>query len=244
MSEQIQLILNSKTAYEYIDGNVSNCNFRLPQINLKRKHKASITVIDSQLPYSFYNVNSTNNILYYELNLLPYTVLIPKANYNINTLKTYLLSNLQSGFSITYSSSTNKLNFTHGTYDFTFLDTSTCGELLGFNENKTYISTSLSLTSVNSINLFTIRNIQIASPNFILNNINTNTPNKSSILANIPVNVNSNSIISYKNINHIQSVIHDISNITNLNIQILDQDSDLLELNGVHWSLTLLLTIN
>jgi hypothetical protein len=46
----------------------------------------------------------------------------------------------------------------------------------------------------------------------------------------------------YENEN-IRSKINNLNNITNLNIQILDQDGDLMELNGVHWSLNLLLTI-
>ena len=62
-----------------------------------------------------------------------------------------------------------------------------------------YTSSGLALESEYSINFFTVRNIQISSQNFIMNNINTSTPNKASIITSIPVNSNMNGIISYKN---------------------------------------------
>lgn len=220
----------------------TDCMFTLPLIELKKKHRAYISVIDAVIPYSFYNVNYTNNILIYELNSIQYTVTITKANYNINTLMTFLRDSMDSDFSITYSGATNKLTFEHSVYEFSFLPTSTCFELIGFTEN-THTSSSLVLTSDIGINLFTIRNVQISSPNFILNNINTSKPNKSSIITSIPVNVSQGSIINYTNNNNIQSLVYEITNISNLHLQILDQDGDLLNLNGLHYSVNLLLTI-
>ena len=241
--EKIQIILNSKTADQYINNNTTDCIFRIPVIEVKRRHKAHISLTDAVIPYSFYNVNDTNDKLDYVLNGLTYNVIIEHANYNISTLITYLKLNMDSGFTINYNSSTNKITFTHSTFEFTFLNTSTCQELLGFVENTSYSSNLLILTSVIGINFFTIRNVQITSPNFILNNINTATPNKASIITSIPVNCNMGCIINYNNINNISSLVHEISNINNLHIQILDQDGDLLNLNGLHWSINLLLTI-
>ena len=214
----------------------------IPQIQLGKNHRAYISVTDAVIPYSFYNVNDTNNILEYNLNSVDYTLIITKANYNITTLITYLTANLETGFTISYNASTNKLTFEHSTYEFTFNSNSTCFELLGLTE-KTHASTLSILTSDISINFFTIRNIQISSSNFILNNINTAKPNVASILISIPVDVNQGSIIQYRNINNISSLVHEINNISNLHIQILDQDGDLLNLNGLHYSINLLLTI-
>lgn len=241
--EKIQIILNSKTADQYLNNNTTDCIFKIPIIEVKRRHKAHISLTDAVIPYSFYNVNETNDKLNYVLNEITYNIEIEHANYNITTLIQYLTLNMDSGFTISYNSSTNKITFTHSTYEFTFLDSSTCQELLGFIENVSYSSDSLILRSVIGINFFTIRNIQIASSNFILNNINTATPNKASIITSIPVNCNMGGIINYNNINNISSLVHEITNINNLHIQILDQDGDLLNLNGLHWSINLLLTI-
>jgi hypothetical protein len=194
------------------------------------------------IPYSFYNVNSTNNILNYTLNGVNYSLEIVKANYNINTLITHLTTNLEDGFTISYNGATNKISFEHSTYDFSFNGNSTCFEILGLTE-KTHSSTSRILVSDISLNLFTIRNIQISSSNFILNNINTASPNKASILISIDVDVIQGSIIIYRIVNNIDSLVHEINNISNLHIQILDQDGDILDLNGLHYSINLLLTV-
>ncbi len=243
MTEKIQIMLNSKTANQYLNNRTTDCVFTIPNISINRRHRASISVINATIPYSFYNINSTNNTLNYEVNSVSYSLTITKSNYNVNTLITYLTSNLQPGFTISYSSATNKLTFTHDTLDFSFLSTSTCYELIGFEDNVTYNSSSQVLTSVIGINFFTIRNIQISSSNFILNNINTAVPNKASIITSIPIDSQMGSIINYKNINNITSVIHEITNLTNLHIQLLDQDGDLLDLLGLHWSINLLLII-
>ena len=214
----------------------------IPQIQLKKGHKAYVSVIDAVIPYSFYNINYTNNTFEYTLNGVDYVLLIEKANYNVNTLIAYFQMHLENGFTILYNGATNKLTFQHSTYDFSFKNESTCFEILGFTE-QTHTSISRVLVSDIGINLFTIRNIQIASTNFILNNINTAKPNKASIMTSIPVDVNQGSIIQYRNINNIRSRVDELNNISNLHIQILDQDGDLLDLNGLHYSINLLLIV-
>ena len=65
MSEKIQIYLNSKRANKYIDNNTSNCIFFLPRVNIKKNNNITISVLSMQLPYSFYNINYTNNKLVY-----------------------------------------------------------------------------------------------------------------------------------------------------------------------------------
>lgn len=170
------------------------------------------------------------------------TITLPYANYNITTLIAKLKQLMDAGFNITYNSSTNKLNITHTTNTFWVVTGTTCTELIGLNEIFPSTESNNWLSDV-SINLFTIRNIQVSSSNFIMNNICSATPNKASIITSIPITVNMGSIINYRNINNISSLIHEITNISDLHIQLLDQDGDLLDLNGLHWSINLLLTI-
>lgn len=242
MTEKIQIILNSKRADKYINGLTSECYFNLPNIEIKRNKKCLISVQSAVIPYSFYNVSSVNNSLVYTVNGETYSITISEGNYNVNTLKTELLSKM-TNFSITYTNSKNKYTFTHNTYDFTFEDSSTCFEILGFPENSTYSSTDKSLTSTISINLFTIRNIYITSNNFILQNLNNYTPNQTNILCSIPVSSLGNSVINYSNIYNTFSNIDNMRNMTQLHIKLTDQDGDIMYLNGVHWSLTLELII-
>jgi len=135
MSEKIQIFLNSKTANSYNTESTSDCIFILPKIELKKRHKAYISVVHAVIPHSFYNVNETNNKLNYFLNDFPfifnYSVTIPPANYNINTLISTITSLLEPGFTITYNSNTNKITMTHETYPWGFTFGTTCEELLG-----------------------------------------------------------------------------------------------------------------
>ena len=237
--ETIQIFLNSKTANKYLGGFTSNCVFNLPLIVLPRNAKILLSVQSASIPYSFYNVDYFNNKLVYSVNGgSDITITIPQGNYSTTSLKNYL-SSVLTGFSITYSSLNNTFSFTHSTSNFVFKNSSTCMEILGFDETDDYTSTAKVLTSVNSINLFTIRNIYIASNNLSLNNINNSTPNLCNILASIPLTSGANSVITYSNTNNVKTGVNDVKNFTLLQVALTDQDGDILDLNGCHWSLTL-----
>ena len=243
MTKNIQIYLNSKRANKYIDNTNANCIFHLPYIHTtNKKNKVSISVLSAQIPCSYYNVNSLNNKLIYSVNNeTPIEVNIIIGNYNINTLITYL-KNEMPGFSIIYNASTNKLSFTHHISLFNFFQQSTCFELIGFSD-KDHISTNNILVGDIVINLYTVQMLQIASDNFILDNIDSFRPNNSNILQSISVTSSYGSIVHYSNIHDIQSEIHSTRNLTNLPIQIIDQNDNVVELNGAHWSMVLLLTI-
>ena len=99
------------------------------------------------------------------------------------------------------------------------------------------------LTSDIMINLFPIRQIYITSDNFILNNVNHASSSNSNIITSINVVGNPHSIITYNDSSNNSHLIHNLNNINNLTIKITDQDGDLINFNGSHWSLTLTLTI-
>ena len=237
--ETIQLFLNSKTANKYLGNFTSNCIFNLPVIVLPRRAKIYLSVQSASIPYSFYNVDYFNSKLVYNVNGgSDITVDIPQGNYSTTSLKNYLAT-IMTGFTITYLSLNNTFTFTHSTNDFQFKSSSTCMEILGFNENQIYSSALRALTSINSINLFTIRNIYITSNNLSLNNINNSTPNLCNILASIPLTSGANSVITYSNTNNIKTAVNDIKSFTLLQLALTDQDGDILDLNGCHWSMTL-----
>ena len=241
--EKIQIYLNSKRANKYINDQTSDCIFHLPHINVRKSKNITVSILNAQIPSSFYNVNSNNHKLVYNINGgVTQTVYFTHSNYNINTLKTHILSLIESSFTITYSTSSNKLTIVNTLYDFELEESSTCFELMGFSVAD-HSSQSLILISDNVVNLFTIRTLQIASDNFILNNIDNFNPNNSNILASIPINTTYNGIISYSNVHDIQSEINNTRNLTNLHIKITDQDGKVIELNNINWSLTLLLSI-
>ena len=258
-SENLEIYLNSKTATQYLDNNVADCIFTIPNIEIDiLKEDVYVAVRNAVLPYSWYVVNSTNNKLDLTIDGTSYSISIPLGNYNVNTLLTQLKSlidtlhtqhSISGTFSITYLAKTNKYYFFHSAKSFSFRSTSTCLELLGFKDGQTYIASALpfqtvkhELTSTIGINLFVVRAVYVNSNNFILQNINSSTPSNAGILASISVTGNPNSIIHYENTTA-KHKIHTLNNINNLHIKLTDQDGDLLELNSINWSMTLELTI-
>ena len=168
MSEKIQIMLNSKTANQYLNNITTDCIFTLPQIDVKRQHKASVSVLNAVIPHGFYNVNVTNNIFSYVFTTGTETFKIPKGNYNISTLIQVILSLIDNTFNITYDSRTNKVTIVNSSKTFYFSSLNTCDELIGL-DTKVSQSPVLSWTSNIGINLFTIRTLNISSDNFILN---------------------------------------------------------------------------
>ena len=139
--------------------------------------------------------------------------------------------------------STPANTFTNSLYEFQILSSSLCYEIIGLKPGQSYTSNLRTLKSNISINLFTIRNIYISSYNLILNNVNSSTPNNSSILCSIPISSSQGSIITYSNIYDVKNEVYHTNNLNLLHIKLTDQDCDILDLNGVHWSMTLQLDI-
>jgi hypothetical protein len=218
--------------------------FVLPSLVIPKRSTILVSVQSASIPFSFFNCDDFNDKFNFIENSITHNVLIPQGNYNVNTLISTLKPLMGINFNIVYNVLDNTYTFTNSLYDFQFLNTCTCFEMLGFSDNTIYTSISKTLKSNISINLFTIRNIYICSNNFILNNVNSSTPNNSSILCSVPIQSSSGSIITYSNIYNVANEVFNTHNLTLLHIKLTDQDGDILDLNGCHFSLTLQLDIN
>ena len=242
--QSICIFLNSQTANSYINNYTSECMFVLPNLIIPKRSKISVSVQTASIPYSFYNCDDFNHLLNYTENSVSHSVIIPQGNYNVSTLITQLKLLMGVNFNIVYNNLDNTYTMTNTLYEFQLLSSSTCFEMLGFKNKTTYSSSLKLLKSVFSINLFTIRNIYISSNNFILNNVNNSTPNNSSILCSVPIQSSSGSIITYSNIFNVNNEVNNVHNLTLLHVKLTDQDGDILDLNGCHFSLTLQLDIS
>ena len=237
--ESIQINLNSKFALRYINGSKCHCVFELPNIKIKNQHHIHISVANAIIPYSFYNVNSSNNILYYIINGIPSTLTILPGNYNAIQLASYFASNMVN-FSCSYSSITNTFTFTNTVNDFTFSFVSSCLKTLGFYNIDT-VSSNKTLTSVFCANLQSNQCIHIKS-NFLTGNINSSNIYLQDTLCSIPINTAPNSNIVFFNTEDFSTNLY--SNILNdIVIKIVNQDNFILDLNNLDWSITLQLDI-
>ena len=242
--ESIQIYLNSQNADKYFNG-AADCEYLLPLIEIPDGFHIYLSVVSCLIPYSFYNINNSNNVLQYSfdgVNL--FTLTIPIGNYNVNSLLSVLKSNISPQFIITYDNVKNKFTFTHATNDFMFMSSSTCLQILGFNNNETIASNpsaSLSLTSVNCANVYSIRTIQVNS-NLITYNINKVQKNNFCILCSVPITCTPFSLIEYINRTNFKTNLF-LNRISNIKIKLTDDNGNLIDLNGCHYSLTLQLDV-
>ena len=234
--DNFQLHLSSNFADKLFNNNNADAEFYLPLIEIPSQYHLHVNVVHASIPFTFYNVNSSNNVLNYTVDSINYSLVITQGNYNVNNFKSFLNSNM-SNFTISYDPIQNKYTFVNtANLNFTFSSTSSCLGLLGFtNQNNTSIN--YSLTSTQTINLNPIRCVCVGS-NLPSSNISLTSKNKNNIICSIPITTQANSIINYLNPNNFK--INTYANVlSSLRIQLMDQDGNLLNLNGANWSMTI-----
>lgn len=184
-------------------------------------------------PISFFVVNESNNTLVTSTG----TYTISTGNYNALTLKS-ALDGLMSGYTISYDGIKNKLTFSRSS-PFTFLSTSTCLKILGFAEDQDHVSVSNSLTSSFVVNLAGTSQIYIDIPNITTRNISAkNDGGFTTIVKSIVSDVAYGSVLYYTN-NTGATVVLGEKYISYLQVRLLDDDYNLLDLNGQYFTLTI-----
>ena len=107
--------------------------------------KIELSLVNAQIPISWYIINYTNNMFKIKLgNNTEQIITIPVGNYNANSLITNLkLLINDSNFIITISKITGKITFTYNNsfIIYTNIDNSICN-ILGFELNNVYNSTN------------------------------------------------------------------------------------------------------
>ena len=237
MSELLQIHLNSKNADRFING-TSDIEFDLPLIEAPLQHTIYLSIQHLVIPYSFYNIDSNNNFLNYIVGGTTYNIYIETGNYNPYQLIN-VLQNIMQGFTITYDSIKNKFTFTNSYYEFTFLNTSTCLRLIGF-ENSIF-SVNKTVTSINSINLQSHHCVCVQS-NLLTGSINSANKYESNIICSVPVDKPPFSMITYTNHNNLKyNLFNNV--ISTMRLKLTDQNNNLIDLNGCNWSCTVQLEI-
>jgi len=243
--ESMQIFLNSKNANRYNNG-TSDVDFYLKNLEIVSQYYIHLSVKHAVIPYSFYNININNNTLQIRIfdskgYSLTQTANISFGNHNINTLISELRTQLSPSFTITFNSITNKITFANSIYDFAILLTSSCLELIGFSSLSDIYSTNKLLTSNTNVNLQSVQCICIRS-NMQTNSITSGNLNNSSTLASIPIANQPFTTLAFVNQSNYRVNLYN-NNLNTINIKLLDQNGNIIDLNGLHWSMTLQLDI-
>ncbi len=203
-----------------------------------------ITVLNAQIPVSFYIIDETDNILYYTDNSVSKSIELTPANYNGNQMVTALNTGFTANSSpITcfLAPQTGILYFTiTGGTSITFLSTSTVKNILGFNDN---ISSSSLLKLPYQLNLLGKKKLFINSNNLKNSAFTSKSFSSVQTIATIPVDQPPYSMINYTSISDLEKNILFNRSLDVIDIQIFDEDNKYINFQNIHWSITLCLTI-
>lgn len=231
----------------------SNMNFGFigllkDDVNIIRTY---ITVLNAQIPVSFYVIDATNNLLQIFNGTTTFNVAIPIGNYNSGTLNT-ALNNALASAGILMTVSINTINgillFSNSSLLLTYRINanrfgSTLATILGVGDASILLNPLSTSSLPYPLNLLGKSKLLINSRN--LNNVAYTSFGLgfSTTISTIPVNVPPYSLIQYACAVEQQKNILVNRVLDNIDIQIYDTDNKFINFNNVDWSITLVLTI-
>jgi len=212
-----------------------------------------ITLVNAQLPVSFYIVNYSNNVFILR-KISPetdYTITLPVGNYNSTTfialLQSKILAETGLTFTITIDKASGKLTFSCPV-NWSILSTNpltTSNAIIGLdpltNLTPTLVSSNYVAVCSYPLNLLGIKQLQVKSSFISANNFSANANGQDCLLATIPVNVGSWGLITYESSSGNNITFHNLT-LDEFDIRIVDAETNKsVNFNGIGWTMTVLL---
>jgi len=207
--------------------------------------KSYITVMNAQIPCSFYVINALNNKLVISgPGITTKTIYVSYGNYNANTLITELVNQF-SAAGLTMSISINKVNgiltfSSNGFITYYFTSASTILEVLGTTSSITASSTNY--TCPYPLNLLGVKKLLIKSTRLAIHSVSSIDYTSSNILVSIPADVSPFSMISYIAQSDTHKNLLSVRTINEIDINIYDENNNYIDFNNLDWTITLILS--
>ena len=240
------ITLNSQDGEKLNGTYLSNIHFNFSgllkeDINLIR---AYVTVLNAQIPVSFYIIDDTNNILNYIDNSVNKTVELTEGNYNGNQMVTAL----NTGFTVNGSPITSFLApqsgilyfFITGGISITLLSTSTAKSILGFDVN---ISSTTLIKLPYQLNLLGKKKIFINSNNLRNSAFSSKSLSCVQTIATVPVDQPPYSMVNYVSVSDLEKIILSNKTVDMIDIEIVDENNNYVNFRNIDWSITLCLSV-
>ena len=137
-SKQFYLTSTSKIGVKMNSTLNSKINFEIPRFITKQSNILyhSIKLLHAEVPYSFYIINETNNIINLVIDAINHFFTVPVGNYNAFTLLT-VLNTIDNKITFTLNYSTGKYHI-DSNFTFSVLSSSTLLKIIGGILNTTY----------------------------------------------------------------------------------------------------------
>lgn len=240
--DPIQIILKSSQGNKQNGTKNSSISFELNQtIVVPNNVDCYIQLESFKFVNSFYNVNSSNNIFYYSINTGSgfadiYGINIPIGNYSINSFVSFLNTQLSGSITLASSSQTFKITLTSANSFILRNGLNSCLKLMGFEFEDTAPSTIIS--STNLFDLSGIQMLYIAVPSLNISAITSKNGGLNNVIQDINIESVSGSAQSFKNTTLSRYKINNTL-ISNIVIDIYDEDENLIDFNNTNYFLNL-----
>jgi hypothetical protein len=230
-------ILDSRNATQKLNGSYnSNMTFDYSDNLRSNAYKMKVSVLTFSCPNSLYNINEFNNILVLDISGVVSTYSVDYGNYNSLTFTTALLALLPTGFSMVLNSITNKFTISYINI-FSILPESTLQEVMGFDYNMVYTSSSNIINLPYTCNFNGLASFNIKFSNISTTNYSSLTNSTGSIIQSIPIQNGAGQISFYKTNNYSTNLNQELDYIQ---IELVDDKNQHINLNNQHFNLTLL----
>lgn len=241
--------LNSNNATTYYNGDyLSNVSFDF--VNILTPDDSILYVEggvqSAQIPASFYNIDTTNNVFNYVVSAISYNIQIPPGNYNYTTLITQMTTLFTANghtfvFSLNRASNVLTLTLSAGG-TWTQILPSSIYYILGFDANTAYTITANTKTLPGLFNLLGQKKLKIFSTNLAIDSVDSVGNSTNNLIETLSVNVPGFSLILYNNVDstygHLKT--HYLSTV---DIQIKDELGNYVNFNGINWTMTIVLIL-
>lgn len=236
--------LNSNNATTYYNGSfLSDMSFDFANILSPDRSILYVEagVGSAEIPASFFNIETSNNVFNYRLNATNFSITIAPGNYNystlISTMTTLLLANGHT-FTFSLNRSTNLLTMTCSTGTWNQINGSSIYFVLGFAENTTYNIVANTITFPFLFNLLGQKRIKIYSNNISIDSYDSVNKQTSNLLASISVNQAGFNLITFQNTDGVYSRMRN-HYLSTVDIQLRDELNNLYNFNGINWTISI-----
>jgi hypothetical protein len=239
--------LNSNNATRYLNGDyLSDVVFDFTNI-LSPSDDISyveVGVGNAEIPATFYNIDITNNVLNYRIDATNFGMTVPVGNYNYNSLVTQMTTLLTAnGHTFTFSLNRNSniltMTLTAGGTTWNRISLgSTIYYILGFDPDTTYNIVGNTITFPRLFNLLGQKKLKIYSSNISVDSYDSVNTATNNLLCTISVNQPGFNLIIYTNIDGLYAHMRN-RYLSTVDIQIKDELGNLINFNGINWTMTI-----
>lgn len=244
--------MNSQDATQFNNGsNLSDLVFDFKNVLVDAEDilYTTIGIVDAQIPVSWYLIDSDTDTIKFTWNSVNYSVTLEHGNYNATTFIAEITKQFQLIPGLVVIILLNKVNgklsfdFKGSSVPyFTFLCNGSKGlfRIIGFDINTNY--SGVDIIPPFPLNLLGIQRLKICSLNLATNDNYDSSKSGTSVLQIIPIDVPAYGLITFTNKLNTFGKLK-TKNISSIDIQLLDEFGRYIQMNGIHYCLTIQLTI-